>query len=693
MKKLVSVRHIALFLCMLLFSALIVVTAPQTTLAVGTIYYVDSAGGSDSNNGTGTSTPWKTLTKVNSVTFAPGDQLLFKSGGMWTGQLASMGSGTSGSPIVIGSYGTGNKPILDGAGAVSSVIYLKNQQYWEISGLEITNNAAAEGTRRGIFVYADNAGTLNHIYLNNLYIHDVLGDNSFTGNGKGTGGIYFYVYRDTSKSISQVTQTKFNDVRIENNTITRVGRTGISMLTDWQKNEFKYWSSGVAVRNNNLSYIAGDGMIIIGADQPVMEYNVISNANYVCGPNAANYGGNGWAVGMFPFFSEGTKMQFNEVYSTRSTQDGQAFDVDGNNNNAVVQYNYSHDNEGGFALNMVDNYAKGSRTTNTTIRYNISQNDRNRVFTISNVSNVKVYNNTVYVGSALDTTIFWHKAAGTGTDASGNTVPVPAVDNIAYNNNLIYNHGSGGYTVNNGTNVSFANNWYYGNHPSTEPSETGKSGRLSDPKLVNAGSGGTGIDLVNRGNNLPGYKLQSSSPLINAGIQVAGVSYTGLKDFWGGDALYGTNPDIGAFEYQGAPTGGGSGNLALNKTATADSSCNTTSEVAGSAVDGDTLTKWCSHGTGGAYWWKVDLGANNSISQFVLTHAGRENSSWITKDYNIQTSTDNTNWTTVVTVTNNTTNVVTHTITPTTARYVKLNVITPTSSTNTSARIYEFEVR
>ncbi|TXK84161.1 right-handed parallel beta-helix repeat-containing protein [Paenibacillus sp. N3.4] len=529
-------------------SAAIAAAAP-----VNHTYYVDSTGGNDANNGLNEGQAWKTLDKVNAMHYEPGDLIQFKAGGIWTGQLWPRGSGAPGAPIKIGKYGSSaSKPLIDGGGTVENVVYLSNQQHWEISELEITNQAAEEGVRRGVYVFADNAGILSHIYLTNLYIHDVRGDNSFTGTGKGTGGIYFYVNRDKSKALSELTQTRFDDILLENNTIERVGRSGISMLTEWQKDSFKYWSTGVMVRNNRLSYIDGDGIILIGMEQPVMEYNVISNANYVCGPNQSRPGYNGgWAVGMFPFFSEGTKMQYNEVYATRSTQDGQAFDIDGNNNNALMQYNYSHDNEGGFALVMVDNYAKGSRTTNATIRYNISQNDKNRVFSISNVSNVKVYNNTIYVGSELDTMIWWHKPAGTGSDPNGQSIVVPAVDNIAYNNNLIYNLGSGGYTVNNGTNISFSNNWYYGNHPQSEPAENGKAFRQTDPKLVNPGSGGTVTDLVYRSDILPGYKLQNTSPLIDAGVRIGGLDYIGLKDFWGGPALVGSQPDIGAHEFQG----------------------------------------------------------------------------------------------------------------------------------------------
>src|SRR5690606_41902316 len=49
-----------------------------------TNYYV-STSGNDSNSGTSESAPWKTLTKVNSFTPKPGDQILFKRGHEWTG--------------------------------------------------------------------------------------------------------------------------------------------------------------------------------------------------------------------------------------------------------------------------------------------------------------------------------------------------------------------------------------------------------------------------------------------------------------------------------------------------------------------------------------------------------------------------------------------------------------------------------
>src|SRR5277367_6994241 len=59
------------------------------------MYYVDSAAGLDSNNGTGSSTPWQTIAKVNNTGLNPGDSVLFKNGDIWREQLLDRFSGSS----------------------------------------------------------------------------------------------------------------------------------------------------------------------------------------------------------------------------------------------------------------------------------------------------------------------------------------------------------------------------------------------------------------------------------------------------------------------------------------------------------------------------------------------------------------------------------------------------------------------
>ena len=79
-----------------------------------TTYYVD-CGGSDSNNGTGTSTAWQTIGKVNQSSFLAGDSVLFKAGCVWREQLTVPSSGAPGKVVTVGAYGTGANPTISGS--------------------------------------------------------------------------------------------------------------------------------------------------------------------------------------------------------------------------------------------------------------------------------------------------------------------------------------------------------------------------------------------------------------------------------------------------------------------------------------------------------------------------------------------------------------------------------------------------
>ena len=53
---------------------------PSALFPKARTFYVDSARGNDAGSGLTPEAPWKTLTKVNSTVFQPGDRILFKSG-------------------------------------------------------------------------------------------------------------------------------------------------------------------------------------------------------------------------------------------------------------------------------------------------------------------------------------------------------------------------------------------------------------------------------------------------------------------------------------------------------------------------------------------------------------------------------------------------------------------------------------
>jgi hypothetical protein len=85
-------------------------------MAAPTQFYVDNTSGSDSNSGTSSTGPWKSLAKVSGTTFQAGDVINFKRGSVWSGNLEVRNSGTSTASITYQAYGTGTAPQIKNAG-------------------------------------------------------------------------------------------------------------------------------------------------------------------------------------------------------------------------------------------------------------------------------------------------------------------------------------------------------------------------------------------------------------------------------------------------------------------------------------------------------------------------------------------------------------------------------------------------
>ena len=99
-------RHFSSLAVWCIFFSILI--APSNLIGQ-TTYYV-SAAGSDANTGKSTSTPWKSIAKLNTVSFTSGDAILFRCGDEFQGQISLGQSG-----VTLGSYGSGNKPIISGA--------------------------------------------------------------------------------------------------------------------------------------------------------------------------------------------------------------------------------------------------------------------------------------------------------------------------------------------------------------------------------------------------------------------------------------------------------------------------------------------------------------------------------------------------------------------------------------------------
>jgi len=471
-------------------------------------YFVDSRNGSDTNNGTSPGSAWKSLAKVNATTFLPGDRIRLKSSSLWRGQLWPKGSGTAERPITVGMYGGGVRPVIQGAGLAEDAVLLKNQEYWEISDLEITNAGAKAAVRRGVHVALENFGEAHHIYLRSLVVHDVNGSDEV----KPNGGIHY-------TSSGEKRPSRFVDLRIEDNEIYHVDRSGIFGWSDAYVRTKWYPSLGVIVRANNLHDIGGDGIVVVATDGALVEHNVVGRANQRS---------QGYNVAIWSWSADNTVIQFNEAYGTKGQRDGEGFDSDWNSRNTLIQYNYSHDNDGGFVLICNEGSQPAEQSignSGTVVRYNISQNDRTRGITISGpVKNSRIYNNTIYSGPDRElNVVLFSDWAGWAVDTE-------------FSNNIFYAKGSarisfgtsraadGEYAVKAGFGLSeknvFDSNVYFG--IANPPEDT--AGLRVDPEFVAPGAGGLGRL------SLHGYVLRAGGEAIANGKK---IENRGEQDFFG----------------------------------------------------------------------------------------------------------------------------------------------------------------
>jgi len=110
--------------------------------ASAAVYHVDSTSGDDSAPGTSEARPWKSLGKVSSSHFQPGDRILLARGRVWQEQLTIPSSGTATGPITVGSYGTGPAPLIDAEGVRNRGISVVGKSYVVLDGVAIQNSTS-----------------------------------------------------------------------------------------------------------------------------------------------------------------------------------------------------------------------------------------------------------------------------------------------------------------------------------------------------------------------------------------------------------------------------------------------------------------------------------------------------------------------------------------------------------------------
>jgi hypothetical protein len=517
---------------------------------VASTYYV-SASGNDANSGLSTTAAWKTINKVNSVNIKPGDKILFEGGRTFIGNLYLDYNDANDSinVVVISSYGTG-RAIINASTAYG--IYAYNTQGLTISNLIFQGSGMDTNTSDGISIYMDLKGDVK---LKNIVIANV-GVSDFGKNGITIGSW------NRNSGFKNVTIDGADVYNIKQNGITTWGYTAQTLIGWAHKN--------ITIKNSRIHDIPGyastshkgSGIIMGQVDQGLIERCVA----YHNGTANTHCGGPG---GIWVWDSNNIIIQHCESYqnSKGTGCDGFGFDLDGGVTNSTMQFNYAHNNEGaGFSLGQ---YSNARPWFNNTVRYNISENDaRNNTGAIyifkgsgTTMEGVNIYQNTIYLTpSVLNTAAsgFAIKRWNTGingvqvfnnifqTTGGVPLISIPLDYNAYFAGNIYWTSGSSFKIKYQGVTYGNLTNW----RTATGNEKLGDTptGLAANPLLTNVGNGGTISPLATE--MLSAYKLQSTSPAINRGLNLAtSFSINSVaKDYFNNNILSESVVDVGAYE-------------------------------------------------------------------------------------------------------------------------------------------------
>jgi hypothetical protein len=188
---------------------------------------------------------------------------------------------------------------------------------------------------------------------------------------------------------------------------------------------------------------------------PVIDGNTVTHAS-------ARHHGNA----IFTRSTRDAIIRGNEVSFTGTEPSGEnaAFDADIDSVHTVIEYNWSHDNQGGLFSLCNNPNDDTSVTDGTLVRFNVSENDGIRAFGFSGrVTNSIIYNNTVLIGPG-------HKEAIVEARPFSKSKPRFA-DGATFFNNVIIILGEASYDFAEAAHMQFDSNCFVGNvkNPNSEP--------------------------------------------------------------------------------------------------------------------------------------------------------------------------------------------------------------------------------
>jgi Right handed beta helix region len=302
----------------LVFWAALLASAPQMVVpALARTYYVD-CGSLQTGPDATRAAPLRTLDQVNALKLGGDDQVLFKRGSVCSGSLRMQGSGSDGHPIVASAYGPGSLPRIEAKDQDEAAFRLFNQEYWEISGLEIRG-----GNEYGVSISGD-AGTLHHLYLRDLRVRDVRGKLQRKESG-------LVVIRSSGTGVT------LEDIELDGIQASDTTQWAGIFISGTRERPALH----VRVRNSMVHDVQGDGIVLFNARDGLIARSTawhtgMEHAESIGTPNAI------WTWQCIDCMVED-----NEAFLTDSPGvDGGAFDIDYGNTRNTVRNNFAHDTQG-----------------------------------------------------------------------------------------------------------------------------------------------------------------------------------------------------------------------------------------------------------------------------------------------------------------------------------------------------------
>ena len=495
--------------------------------ALGTTYYISSTG-NDNNTGTSQSAAWATVSKVNDMSFAPGDTVQFEGGKTFKGplQLDSNDKGTAASRLVITSYGAG-RATIDG------------------------------GSMHAIDCNGTNYLTIQNINVKGLGIKT---GQQFGGIGVKVDGSSFLIIDNVEASGFRWAGVEINncsDARITNVYAHDNGYAGIRGKRNMQRLYIGHCRANHNPGDSDLNDISGSGIEVYNASDATIEY---CEAGYNGGDQQRRRG-NG-PVGIWIAFSHNVTIQYCIAHhNTNPTGDGGGIDLDSESHHNIVQYNYCYENKN-YGIQLWQ-WSGTQWLEKNIIRYNIFDNVKKNLA------------RSIWIGHNDDSATgirdndFYNNLVINENPTIG--LQGKKINNLRFRNNIFVTANSTGFIVGatEDQNFVFQGNCYwsrdgkfsiYRKYSSIEQwaNETGQEkvnerivGLFADPQLTYWDANEPRLTDPTKLPQMTAFLLKATSSCIDRGLDLKTLYQMdpGAHDLFGHPIPAGLTFDIGACEY------------------------------------------------------------------------------------------------------------------------------------------------